>query len=191
MAHVMIDFETFGSTPDTVVLNVGMVWFDRDSILAEKLWFFALEEQLKSYKRTVDASTLGWWMKQSDQARGQFNSQEKKYSLKEFADEFIELSAIACTAHGRGLDDLKPWGNGANFDISILEHIFKNSLGWETPWKFWNVHCFRTLDHMAGIKAKCKREGTHHNALDDAKYQAQCVQYYLNNARTQWKVQRA
>jgi hypothetical protein len=191
MAHVMIDFETFGSKPDTIVLNVGMVWFDKEKFLAEKLWYFDIKEQIEVYKRSIDASTLAWWMKQSDEARAQFNSSEEKISLVDFASRFDEVSRFACKTHGRGLEDLKPWGNGASFDLSILEHIFKDNLKQETPWKFWNANCFRSLNSLADLKSRVKRQGTHHNALDDAKYQASCVQYYLNNARIQWKVQKA
>lgn len=45
------------------------------------------------------------------------------------------------------------------------------TLGRRAGWEFWNNRCFRTLKGMAP-HIKTERQGTYHNALDDAKTQA-------------------
>ena len=49
----------------------------------------------------------------------------------------------------------------------------------EPPWKFWNVRDVRTVVDLAkpfrNLKKDYKRKGTHHNALDDAIFQASYV----------------
>lgn len=67
------------------------------------------------------------------------------------------------------------WGNGAAFDNPILRDAFEN-MGIGAPWHFGNDSCLRTLvrmGRMVGIdpKKNLEREGTYHNALDDAKFQ--------------------
>jgi len=67
------------------------------------------------------------------------------------------------------------WGNGANFDVAILDNIF----GYEDPWEFWNVRDMRTLVWIASAigfdKESIEREGTHHSAIDDAVHQAKVI----------------
>ncbi len=43
--------------------------------------------------------------------------------------------------------DVKVWGNGANFDIGILEHAY-DQYQIEIPWEFWNVRDCRTIKDM-------------------------------------------
>ena len=57
MAFVMYDFETMGQSPDTAVISLGGVMFNRDGILGKKYWVFDWENQPG---RTVDPSTKTW-----------------------------------------------------------------------------------------------------------------------------------
>ena len=66
------------------------------------------------------------------------------------------------------------WSQGANFDICILDHMFRH-VGLTSPWKYNAVRDTRTLYDYIPENAWPVRQGTHHNALDDAKYQAECV----------------
>jgi hypothetical protein len=71
------------------------------------------------------------------------------------------------------------WSQGANFDEPILNHIY-GKLKLRAPWKFHNSRDTRTAYHygdsLGGFNSyTIKREGTYHNALDDAKHQANCV----------------
>lgn len=176
--HLMIDFETLGTGADSIVVSMGAVGFNKAGIICEKLFEFDLLDQ-QILGRSFTASTLKWFMKQSDQARAVFNSENKKLKIAEFFGEFERFCLDGLQSQNERFDELKPWGNGANFDISILEDMYRrhHTLRDEgIPWKFWNVTCFRTFNLLTKCKDMHKRpQGTHHSALDDARYQANCV----------------
>lgn len=167
----MLDFETLGQKPDTTVLSLGAVFFTREGILKEKEWVFDLKGQFNA-RRSVTADTLLWWMQQSEAARKVFTDTKKGIMVKDFLHEMNCLIANPDTC---------VWGNGATFDVGIIENMY-HTFQMELPWKFWNVRCYRTLKMMFGIeKVAPPREGTHHNALDDARYQAKCLMGFLNS----------
>jgi hypothetical protein len=68
-------------------------------------------------------------------------------------------------------DSLQIWGNGADFDNVILSSAYRNT-GHVTPWGTYKNRCYRTIK-SANRHVAMARTGTHHNALDDAKSQAQ------------------
>jgi exodeoxyribonuclease VIII len=69
-----------------------------------------------------------------------------------------------------GFKRVKVWGNGSDFDNAILSCCY-GATGREVPWDFWHNRCYRTLKALRP-GPKLVREGTYHNALDDAKSQA-------------------
>lgn len=186
--HLMLDFETLGNQFDTVVVSLGAVAFNKNKIIGEKLWEFDFHEQLKA-GRSVTAATISWWMKQDDLARKVFEDNDFKLKLPQFFKEFEELIDQCLKVLGERRDELKPWGNGANFDPVIIEDLYrrhhpKAELG--IPWKFWNVWCFRTFNNLTGCKNLVPKRQTHgikHNALDDAKFQVACVQAAWNRVK--------
>lgn len=184
--HLMIDLESIGNDPSTVIVSLGAVAFNRDGIISKGLWELDTQAQMNA-GRTITADTLAWWMRQSEGARSVFNSKNPKHSPAEFIKAFETFIDCALEEVGEKRDELKPWGNGANFDISVTEDFIrqfhpKGRAG--VPWSFWNVWCFRTFNHMTKCKDLIKRQGVHHDALDDAIYQAECV-------RAVWKKQDA
>jgi exodeoxyribonuclease VIII len=70
-----------------------------------------------------------------------------------------------------GRKGLKVWGNGSDFDNAILAACYA-AVGQPLPWDFWHNRCYRTLKALRP-ELKLQRQGTYHNALDDAKTQAQ------------------
>ena len=75
----------------------------------------------------------------------------------------------------------KVFAQGTDFDIAMISHIH-NQYNYDVPWDFWLVRDTRTVyDFMKSNKPT--REGTHHNALDDAVYQAECVIQALKEIR--------
>ena len=60
------------------------------------------------------------------------------------------------------------WGHGGNFDEPILTNVY-NMLEMTAPWKFWDCRCTRTAYEDGWLDSRSiPREGTRHNALDDA-----------------------
>ncbi len=176
--YLMLDFETLGSAADTALVSLGAVAFNREGVLEQKLFLFDLEDQVK-HGRTYTAATIQWWMRQSDKAREVFKPSDKGLTIAAFFSEFETMIDLALKKAGESRSELKPVGNGANFDISILEDLYRKSHpGREhaLPWKFWNVWCFRTFNHLTKCKDLIARpHGTAHSALDDALYQTDCM----------------
>lgn len=174
--HVAIDLETLGTSPDSVILAVGAV-----AICAEtgnKVSFYSICNANAQPGRTVSRSTLDWWSQQNAEARVAFDlahKQEAPLLANVLADLTSWLGDLGKT------HDVFPWGNGATFDIAMLEHAYKQISDF-VPWNFRKSRDMRTLYDLTSIfqlgdaiHAAVKREGVHHNALDDADYQARIV----------------
>lgn len=168
MTHVMIDLETLGTQPGSVILSIGAVLFDPAKSVSECLGaeFYCVvnRQSCEAAKLEVSQDTLDWWTKQSDEARKVLNE-----SLGE-----------SSTAIGMALTQLaefipegaKVWSNGANFDQPLLDVAY-NRCGVALPWKYWNSRCYRTIVALhSGEKAIRPPTVCAHNALEDAKWQA-------------------
>ena len=167
MNHLMIDLETLGTSADAAVISVGAVKFDLESSKIGDEGFYgsvSIESNL-DIGRKISEDTLLWWLKQSAAAQAVFH--EDKLPLEQ---TLIDL------ADWLGDDQWIVWSNGANFDIPILEHAFRQ-FGMTAPWKFWNTRCVRTYKALPGANGVvATTEGVKHNALSDAYEQAKTVQ---------------
>jgi inhibitor of KinA sporulation pathway (predicted exonuclease) len=67
------------------------------------------------------------------------------------------------------LDSVLVWGNGANFDNTLVAAAYR-AMKMDVPWQYWNDRCYRTIANMF-LKTRVERVGTGHHALDDAKTQ--------------------
>jgi len=171
--HMMIDFETLGTSPDTAVLSVGVVLFTVQETLAEKEWFFQVHDQLRA-KSSVNFDTVTWWLGQESKAKAIFDKCKLEgFLMPAFVADFEGL-LLAQDPN----KELRVWGNGATFDVTIAENIFLRA-GRPVPWKYFNVRCYRTLKTMQDIERGISRLGTKHCAIEDARFQAKCVQEFL------------
>jgi len=164
MQHCMIDLETMGNGPNSAIAAIGAVMFDPVSGLGDRFYALVDLETSVSDGGVMDASTVLWWLRQSDAARGALVA----------GDGMSILTALTRFGYWlRSVDDrdLKVWGNGADFDNVILAGAFRRS-GFKLPWDFRNNRCFRTLRALSP-DVPWERTGTAHNALDDAVSQAQ------------------
>jgi exodeoxyribonuclease VIII len=175
----MIDIETLGTASDTVVFSVGACMFDKNGVHDKFYSLLNQQEQIK-LGRTVNEDTLAFWNKQAPEARQALEDSKTGGLIpKEFFESFEDFIDFGLADHKQKRDELRPWGNGASFDITIMEDFYRrlNPKGHlAIPWKFWNVWCYRTFSHIT----KCrdilpKRHGVYHNALDDAIHQANTV----------------
>ena len=158
MSNVMLDLETMGNSARAAIIAIGAVKFDKSGLGSEFYEVVDLQSSV-NLGLTMDTSTVLWWMKQGDTARAAFDRKGMPITiaLKAFSD-WMET-------------DQPVWGNGASFDNVILSTAYRLA-GMDQPWKFWNDRCYRTLKSLKpGIKMQ--RTGTYHNALDDAKSQAE------------------
>lgn len=175
-AHVAIDLETLSTSPAAVVLAIGAVAMAEDGdTLAD---FYSVCSIVSQQDRQIDKSTLDWWERQAADARSVLDHANEPSSptLDSVLDELTEWIGQLGETH-----EVIVHGNGAAFDIAILEHAYKKVSPF-VPWNFRNVRDMRTLRDIClrlglepQIKKAAPRTGTHHNALDDAHFQARIV----------------
>jgi hypothetical protein len=172
--HLMVDFETLDVKPSAAVVSLGAVLFTNEKVIWSKYFQFDLDSQFK-LGRSLSQGTLEWWFRQSKQAQQPFlNPEKNQYDVATFCKRFLVEAGNQLDQAKTNWKGVNIWGNGASFDVPILEDLIRMD-NREIPWPFWNIVCFRTFDRMFKIKDLVKREGTHHNAEDDAIYQAECV----------------
>lgn len=167
MTHCMGDTETLGNKPGCVILSIGAVIFD-PALTDEPLKTFYRNIDIMSCLMiglTIDQGTVDWWKKQSPEARAALTVDQQPIQkvLVDFYN-FCKENEVD-----------RFWCQGATFDAPILDEAFKLS-GMQTPWKFTQVRDTRTIfdEHQLDYY-KEPRVGDHHNALDDAIFQVNCM----------------
>lgn len=159
--HIMIDLETMGTRPDAPIIAIGAVAFDSEGVHDT----FYLNVDLQSAVTTgakIDPRTVMWWLQQSAEARAAFDTAG--------VDVSAALDRLSAWFEMQG-DLSGVWGNGASFDNTILSESYKR-VGMTPPWPFWKDRCYRTVKSMHP-DVLMERSGAHHNALDDARSQAE------------------
>lgn len=166
MKNVMIDLETMGNKPNAPIIAIGAVYFDMTTgELGNEFYSEVNLESSVAVGCEMDASTVLWWLKQSDDARAKFAKNE---SAPHLLNVLLEFTAFM----DRGV---QPWGNGAGFDLGILANSYRN-LGMEPPWAFWAERDVRTIVELdTHNRKKLPFTGVPHYALDDAKHQVKYV----------------
>lgn len=184
---LMIDIETLGVSNNAPVISIGACFFDKDGIKEKFYAVLDLAEQIDSGKRVTDASTIKWWFGQDKAAQKIFRDDEIGVNINEPKNPYIggflnpietmfinsnilEQFVTFCKQY----DNPKPWGNGSNFDITIVESLLKD-YNVTVPWSFRNIRDLRTFKEHVYDGSETKFEGIAHNALDDAIYQTQVV----------------
>jgi hypothetical protein len=163
--EVSIDIESMGTEPGSAVIGIGACFFNTTTGEIDEGFYRAINlASCTARGLTMDASTIMWWMGQSDAARNavRFSTYPLERALADFNAWLAERSAP---------DNLRPWMRGPSFDGSLLVAAYK-ACGIEPPWRFWNERCHRTLTARNPSVEPPEREGELHNALDDAKHQA-------------------
>lgn len=167
--HVMIDIETLGTSTDCIVLSVGAVYFDENGLGEEIYQVFDTSSQFKK-GRKIDPQTLSWW-----------SHQMTPMPLKVDPNESVPYHLLRLMGFIR--EGTKVWALGPTFDMVILESLFKD-FDLQAPWKFWNVRDVRTVVELF---PECRKTINNHNALDDAKNQAEWVIEVLKQTKTKGK----
>lgn len=168
MLDVSIDIETMSTRSDAAVVGIGAVAFSLTEMKLGARFYAAIDlDTCQAAGLRLDAGTVTWWMKQSDTARSALTRNTRP--LADVLDEFHAfLIGVGPT------NEIKVWGNGPGFDNAILANAYA-AAGKPLPWKYWNDRCVRTVGAMFPDIPKPARQGTHHNALDDAIYQAETL----------------
>jgi exodeoxyribonuclease VIII len=176
MKNVMVDLETLGLVPGSVILSIGAVVFDAEG-LGNQFYQVVSVEDSEAFGLRRDPATMRWWDAQSPEARKVLDD---AYA-SDATDLWRSLSRFNAwlVEQGGAVDSVYLWGNGSNFDNVLLKAAY-DACGMEPAWKFYQDRCFRTLKAMCP-PFEAPRTGTYHNALDDAitqaNYAVQCLRW--------------
>lgn len=169
--NVMVDLETLGTRPGSVIKALGAVAFNKEHGIYDSFYETIDVQSCLDVGLTTDWNTIEWWLKQSDEAR--LEMVKPGIPLKSAINNFN----IWMQKHRSGLAGV--WGNGAAFDNSLISVVY-NKIDYRQPWKYSEDRCYRTMRNMFPAITH-ERTGTHHNALDDARYQAEHLIKILNH----------
>lgn len=168
--HIMIDIETLGTRPGSVIAAIGAVAFDpvAGTLDDDDLLLHVDLASAQKCGLRIDAETVGWWLRQSEMARGE--------TFAAAGRDTLDGSLQCLTEFWRSKRAPFAWSHGAGFDLVLLESAyFACSL--IVPWKFYNARDTRTIYALACINPKdyFGPGTTAHNPLDDARAQAKAV----------------
>lgn len=171
---VMVDLETLGNRAGCQILSIGAVFFSRLEGPVLGTGFYTVcstrDDAQGRLGLHTNPDTMAWWKKQSPEAQGVLREAKLKKTIQ--LATALEIFAQYLIANAEDPAKLRVWGNGSDFDNAILYAAFA-AVSQQVPWQFWNSRCFRTLKSEFASVPPPVRQGTHHNALDDALYQAQ------------------
>jgi len=171
MKRVMIDFETLGNGKQACVVQVGACYF-ADGGVGQCLKLQMDAEDAMRNGAEMDASTVYWWLSQSPEAIKSILAMPRLSEL----DVLNQLNAFLA-----GADEI--WSH-ATFDFVILMEALKRR-GIKPMFGYRTARDIRTLNALVPFdKDSIKREGTHHDGLDDAIYQARYVMAMLAKLET-------
>lgn len=177
--NVMVDLETLGKRAGCKVLAIGAQVF---TPTGGEQSFYRVIDRNSQPDLLEDPDTVAWWAKQSKEAQARlFADDVVKVDLK------VALSDFTAWVNTLG-GEVLVWGNGADFDNPILSAAY-DSVGLPQAWGPWNGRCYRTLKGLRPA-IKLVRQGVHHDALDDARSQADHAVEILNDFDG-WEVARA
>lgn len=158
--HLMVDFETLGTSADSILLSAGLVVFNRDEADVDHEYLeFAIVPQLLA-GRTVSRDTLNWWKK---------GNESELYRLTEDGDESLR-ELVAIVERIKRMHKIKKVWSRGSMDVAILENIGA------LPFPYYAVRDCRTLDEFMRMEYT-----NSHHAIQDCHNQIKHVRKVLWN----------
>jgi hypothetical protein len=168
MKDLMVDIETLGTQPGSVVVQIGACYFNRytgeigDKFLANVDIQSCLDVEL-----VVDAGALKFWFDQFRHAEYNPTWQEQTHKLTRVINDLATFAKPADYA----------WAH-ATFDFPLIGAAAK-AVGLKMPINYRNCRDIRTLVDLAGLPYEKPRVDKTHDALGDCIYQVgYCVKCF-------------
>lgn len=170
-SDLMIDIEALDTTPNCVILTIGLVTFNpyTDEIYERLTLRPTIDDQTTEYNRSISEDTLRWWSEQSPEALEEAMGDNDRMSLRDCMEVLYKF----------GWNRRAVWSHGAPYDIVVCESAMRQTLTDRPnpiPWPFYTVRDTRTLFEVANVSLKDDGFKTSHRAVDDAERQAVIVQ---------------
>lgn len=185
--QIIIDNETFDITPSAVLLTIGAVAVEIEDGQAIVLasWYRRLQWDTghRQLDRTVNQSTVDWWLDQSDAAFEEaFDDDGQRLPL------WLAMHSLQAWL---ALNPYPIWGNGSDFDNAQMQHAF-TQLG--LRWPYRRNRCLRSLRGLVldlypdtQLPAFPDNKIKHH-ALHDAEHEADVLAVLLHTLAAQQDV---
>lgn len=158
--RVMVDLETLGTGVNACIIQIGACYFELDGLIVNTFETVVDAKDCTDHGAVIDAPTVIWWLQQSDEAR------KSIYSVF----QLTELDALNALNDFLSKAD-EVWSH-ATFDFVIICEALKRRKI-KPKFSYKAARDIRTLMAFSPLtKTTSVREGTHHDALDDAVYQA-------------------
>lgn len=174
---IMIDLETLGTTPGSVVLSIG-------AVASEKTGDFYVKIDLRDSLHlglTVDPDTMSWWRKQSRDAwLASTTGDAGVYPMLSAFTKWLEDLRKGAAEQATG-NALRLWGDASSFDLTLLACVYR-AAGMPVPWNYREEFDYRTLRTLMGSEKP--RSKVQHDGLSDAIAQLVHLQAMLASLRT-------
>lgn len=174
MKHLMLDLETYDTSPTAAVASIGAVFFNPETgHTGEAYKINCSFASNHAAGLSFSTNTLNWWANQS-----------------EYAQEGLAVPApipLIDALHDFAYWMLKNhrdpyvWGNGITFDNVILRNAYR-AVGMQAPWHWRNDMDIRTLVKLGKRFGEVARDTTlkpdgliKHDAVHDCLYQIRYV----------------
>lgn len=164
---VMLDLETMSTESNAAIIAIGAVKFDpKTKQITDRFYTRVDLQSCKDAGLDISASTVMWWLQQSEAARSEFKGQ-----LPPLRTALAGFTAWMGKMPG-DIGHTSVWGNGATFDNVILTNAY-SAVGIERPWKYNKDRCYRTIKSLfPNVKTPETPALVAHRADHDAEYQA-------------------
>lgn len=166
--RIMLDLETMSTSANAAIVSIGACANDGRPD-------FYMRVDLESCMHAglkVDASTIQWWMQQSDEARKALFADTVPLRAALYEFDFwlgVVLPRIRASEINFKQVECELWAYPAQFDVTILGEAYK-ALGKKEPWHYRAPRCLRTAAALFPGVERVKAD-TEHDALSDAKAQ--------------------
>lgn len=177
---VSIDLETAGISPNAPILSIGAVRFVKDPthmlLLPPERHEFQVAIDLQG-QAPIDPSTFYWWLEQSREAQDAVLEGKGGLSLGNALRALWQWLQADSTVVGRESNFTGELWIRGDRDSCWLEEAHKRE-GIKPGYKFRNVRDQRTMVEFAERRGLVMpyRSSVAHDALEDARYQAECLQ---------------
>jgi len=179
--NLMADLETTSTQANAGILAVALVPF-LSGIVVDP---FYARNSLKSVEQNrfhIERSTMDWWTRQPAEVRAEaFGGTEHiETNMLLLADYVASLKQIYQEVYHRPPATVTLWGNGSDFDCTILAETYDN-LDLQYPFDFKQHRCYRTLKNLFPGITPVTSNDKKHTAIGDAMWQAEHATHILMN----------
>lgn len=169
MNAVMIDLEFLDLKPSAAIMQIGAVVMDMDALtITEELHIDVSAISCIAAGMTVGESTYRWWAGQD------LTVLKKHMAIEHTFDDMLEIADATMRVHNffAAHAPAEIWACGS-MDQPIIENAFE-ATGLALPWRYYDWRDYRTMREEFGhLVIAPDPILPSHNALNDAKWQAQ------------------